>query len=381
MRAGWFGSRPGSRASVIRTGDRHQAFRCASRSGADRQVGVQGNLTSVGRPPTGQYKDPRREPLHGLARRAFRCAPRSGADRRSAFPDLCAALPTGVRAETNHSTGWRGAPFAPLRAAVPTGGRRSLTCAPPCPREYGPRREPLHGLARRAFRCAPRSGADRRRSLPCAPRETGRDGNHCGGDALRAAVPTGGRRSRRPAPARERRPLAGTGPRLRRWEPLHGLARRAFRSADRRSAFPALRAALPTGVRAETGTTPRAGEARLSPRSAGRCRPEVGGPCPARRPAHRSTGWCQSQPHATMQSDAQARERRPLVGTGRRRRPADKDPDCGDGSPLNRDPGAQRHPDGRVVHASRPAPPAPARYRERFFLYSRVRRTGVPAKP
>ena len=27
------------------------------------------------------------------------------------------------------------------------------------------------------------------------------------------------------------------------------------------------------------------------------------------------------------------------------------------------------------------APPAPARYRERFFLYSRVRRTGVPAKP
>ena len=169
------------------------------------------------------------------------------------------------------------------------------------------------------------------------------------------------------------------------------------------------------------------------------------------------------------QSDAQARERRPLVGTGRRRRPADKDPDCGDGSPLNRDPSLQRHPDGCVVHPSRPAPrsgadrrsavpalraalptgvpdgaslsptppctatrrqgnadlwsaqaaaggrqtrtptaemvllstgtpalsvirtaawytprpapPAPALYRERFFLYSRVRRTGVPAKP
>ena len=34
-----------------------------------------------------------------------------------------------------------------------------------------------------------------------------------------------------------------------------------------------------------------------------------------------------SAPHATMQSDAQARERRPLVGTARRRRAAGKDPE------------------------------------------------------
>ena len=137
---------------------------------------------------------------------------------------------------------------------------------------------------------------------------------------------------------------------------------------------------------------------------------------------------------------AQARERRPLVGTARRRRAAGKDPKFGGGSPLGRDPGVQRHPDGRVMHASRWAPPsgadrrsafpalcaalptggraetgttprigwtplrgpvdracrcehrrslacAPLRhlgaalYRERFFLYSSVRRTGVPAKP
>ena len=49
---------------------------------------------------------------------------------------------------------------------------------------------------------------------------------------------------------------------------------------------------------------------------------------------------------------AQARERRPLVGTARRRRAAGKDPKFGGGSPLGRDPGVQRHPDG-VVHAFR----------------------------
>ena len=54
-----------------------------------------------------------------------------------------------------------------------------------------------------------------------------------------------------------------------------------------------------------------------------------------------------------MQSGAQARERRPPVGTGRRRRAAGKDPEFGGGSPLGRDPGVQRHPDGCVVHAFR----------------------------
>ena len=36
---------------------------------------------------------------------------------------------------------------------------------------------------------------------------------------------------------------------------------------------------------------------------------------------------CESRPQATVQSDAQARERRPLVGTARRRRAAGKDPE------------------------------------------------------
>ena len=61
----------------------------------------------------------------------------------------------------------------------------------------------------------------------------------------------------------------------------------------------------------------------------------------------------------SMQSDAQAREPRPgelgrpLVGTARRRRAAGKDPELADGSPLGRDPGVQRHPDGCVVRAFR----------------------------
>ena len=42
-------------------------------------------------------------------------------------------------------------------------------------------------------------------------------------------------------------------------------------------------------------------------------------------------------------------------GTARRRRAAGKDPEFRGGSPLGRDPGVQRHPDGCVVHAFRGA--------------------------
>ena len=42
-------------------------------------------------------------------------------------------------------------------------------------------------------------------------------------------------------------------------------------------------------------------------------------------------------------------------GTARRRRAAGKDPEFRGGSPLGRDPGVQRHPDGYVVHAFRGA--------------------------
>ena len=186
----------------------------------------------------------------------------------------------GTRRDGNHSAGWRGAPPAGLRPAVPTGGRRSLPCAPPCPRGDAPRREPLHGLATHAFRWAPPSGADRRSGVPCpvhrpARGRTGRDGNHSTGwrgappAGLRPAVPTGG------------------------------------------PAFPALCAALPTGGRAETGTTPRIGWT------------------PLRGPVDRA---CRCE------------HRRSLA--------------C---APL-------RHLGAAL-------------YRERFFLYSSVRRTGVPAKP
>ena len=54
----------------------------------------------------------------------------------------------------------------------------------------------------------------------------------------------------------------------------------------------------------------------------------------------------------TMQSDALARERRPLVGTAREggRR---EGPSVRGGSVLGRNPGVQRYPDGCVVHAFR----------------------------
>ena len=68
-------------------------------------------------------------------------------------------------------------------------------------------------------------------------------------------------------------------------------------------------------------------------------------------------GWCTSRPHATMPSNALARERRPLAsspGGGRHSPPkagGGKDPEFRGGSPLGRNRGVQRHPDGCVVHA------------------------------
>ena len=251
---------------------------------------------------------------------AFRWAPPSGADRRSAFPALCAALPTGVRAETGttpragdarlslapRSGADRRSAFPALGAALPAGVRAETGTTP----RAGDARLPLGS----AQRCRPEVG------VPCPGRRpahgrTGRDGNHSTGwrctppAGLRPAVPTGGRRSLPWAPPCPR----GDAPRR---EPLHGLAMHASRwappsGADRRSAFPALGAALPAGVRAETGTTPRAGWT------------------PLRGPVDRA---CRCE------------HRRSLA--------------C---APL-------RHLGAAL-------------YRERFFLYSSVRRTGVPAKP
>ena len=77
---------------------------------------------------------------------------------------------------------------------------------------------------------------------------------------------------------------------------------------------------------------------------------------------------------------AQARERRPLVGTARRRRAAGKDPKFGGGSPLGRDPGVQRHPDGRVVHAFRWAPRSGADQRSAFPALCAALPAGVRAE-
>ena len=137
---------------------------------------------------------------------------------------------------------------------------------------------------------------------------------------------------------------------MKRWCGTHvGRARRhrrRFRAparADRRSAFPCLRPALPVW-------RPPPGDLAAFPRRrrregrkdvwvshpfGARCRSETGAPLSRAvcvsgyaRVSLASGQRCRSRPHATMQSDAQARERRPLVGTARRRRAAGKDPEC-----------------------------------------------------
>ena len=75
------------------------------------------------------------------------------------------------------------------------------------------------------------------------------------------------------------------------------------------------------------------------------------------------------QPRAgtpTAQMAPAARERRPPVGTARRRRAAGKNPEFGGGSPLGRDPGVQHHSDGCVVHAFRCASRSGADRRSAF---------------
>ena len=134
-------------------------------------------------------------------------------------------------------------PFAALRTAVPTGGRRSLACVLLCPVGYvwrgAPRR---HGAMRRAL-----AGGQR------VPAPTGRTGRRSAFPGLHAALLGGVGAERGAAPPRGDAPCAG---------------RRPAR-ADRRSAFPGLHAALPGGVGAERSATPPLGDA----------------PCAGRRPA------------------------------------------------------------------------------------------------
>ena len=134
-------------------------------------------------------------------------------------------------------------PFAALRTAVPTGGRRSLACVLLCPVGYvwrgAPRR---HGAMRRAL-----AGGQR------VPAPTGRTGRRSAFPGLHAALLGGVGAERGAAPPRGDAPCAG---------------RRPAR-ADRRSAFPGLHAALLGGVGAERSATPPLGDA----------------PCAGRRPA------------------------------------------------------------------------------------------------
>ena len=266
--------------------------------------------------------------------------------------------------------------FAALRAAVrvsapghhaerragkgtPTSGRHS-------PPQAGGREGPRVGLWF-ASRQGPASSAQVSRSRACraevgvplpaastagleAP--TGRNAHDRAGPAHPAGMKvhfTGWCQSRpqatmqSDAEARERRPLVGTARRRRAAEKDPELAcglplgrarrhRRRFRAparADRRSAFPC-------GRRHPDGWGSRADLHFHSnwPLSRAVC---VSGYA---RVSLASGQRCRSRPHATMQSDAQARERRPLVGTARRRRAAGKDPELAGGSPLGR---ARRH--------------------------------------
>ena len=231
---------------------------------------------------------------------AQRCRPEVGVPQavpaiqcRSAIRDLAAlraAVPTGGRRSPSRprdSTRSAIRGLAALRAAVPTRGRRS----PSRPRDSA--RSAIRDLA--ALRAAVPTGG---RRSPSRPRDSTRSAIR-GLAALRAAVPTGGRRS--PSRPRDSMQIGYTrsrGP--------------AGRGADRRSAFP-----KPSPRFTRGGVLPSAQKQWQRTSSAARVH-EV--QCP---------GWCKSRPHATMQRDAQARERRPLVGTARRRRAAGRTPTSG----------------------------------------------------
>ena len=195
--------------------------------------------------------------------------------------------------------------------------------------------------------------------------------------ALRAAVPTGGRRSRADGtiwtvgvPAWDCICTAKV-VRHSRWQGLTSLVQ-----VSRSRACRAPPGELPRGRRAKPSP-------RFCPMGATQFRGPVGRGAGLKAPTGRNAhdrvllhtppnmkvqfpGWCTSRPHATMQSDALARERRPLVGTARRRRAAEQDPEFGGGSLLGRDLGVQRHPDGCVVRAFRCAPRSGADRRSAF---------------
>ena len=312
----------------------------------------------------------------------FRCASRSGASlgprpprratRRQGNADLWSAQPAAGGRQRRTPSGpagmerWCGTRQGSASSAQVS---RSRACRPP-PGELARGRRSLAAGTIWAVGVPARicifAATGRRSAVACRLREW-----RCAGFAgVRPAVrvsalrhhaerragkgtPTSGRHSPPQAGGRE-------GPRVACGSPL-GRARRhrrRFRAparADRRSAFPCLRPALPVW-------RPPPGDLAAFPRRrrregrkdvwvshpfGARCRSETGAPLSRAvcvsgyaRVSLASGQRCRSRPHATMQSDAQARERRPLVGTARRRRAAGKDPELAGGSPLGR---ARRH--------------------------------------
>ena len=139
------------------------AFRCASHSGADRRSAFPCLRAAL---PGGVCAERSATPPLGHAPCAGRRPAR--ADRRSAFPCLRAALPGGVRAEKGAIPTVGGGAAAALRAAVPTGGRRSLACVLLCPVGYVRRGAPhRHWAMRRALAGGQRVPTGGRRSLAC----------------------------------------------------------------------------------------------------------------------------------------------------------------------------------------------------------------------
>ena len=133
---GWFASRPGPGVQPHPDGCVVHAFRCASRSGADRRsafpVGVRASASSF---PAGVPGGRRAETFpvirrhqggHAVSLRfAQRCRPEVGVPVRARHP-----FPLGYVPRRASSRKWANRGFAALCAAVPTGGRRSRACAP-----------------------------------------------------------------------------------------------------------------------------------------------------------------------------------------------------------------------------------------------------------
>ena len=261
-------------------------------------------------------------------------------------PGLCARL---GRTPPCRATRWQG---ADLRSAQPAeGGRREgpeFRGGSPLGRNPGVQRHPdgcvVHAAALRQRCRAPPGELPRgRRSRPARHRSVG-------GPARRheSAVPGWCSLGRTP-------PCRAT-----RWQGTADL-RSAVQERFASPGTPAL-----SVIRAGAWHTPFAAPKQRCRAPPGELRRGRTFPClrairsvggPARRHESAVPGWCTSRPHATMQSDALARERRPPVGTARRRRAAGRTPSSGRFAPRP-EPGPPGCRARKGAPVFRPAQPA-----------------------